>query len=339
MPRISGQRPPAEGFSLRSAWRWQQALIGLAIGAALLALTAERASLGSILQSLRHLDAGWAALALIAYCTDLGLRVIRWRLLFAKVAPLPVATFARALIVGYGLNILLPARLGELARIEYLKLRTDTRRSAALPAVLVERAMDGLFVLAALAVGLAVAHAAGAGSPVLAALIGGGAAMVAVLVAAPLALRRVPGWVARRLPARGAESLARAHLSLSAMGPALLSGAACLTLVIYLAEALALAAIIKSIGADPAPALLLALVGAASLSTLLPTAPGFLGSYQLAYALVFELFGREPALGAAAATAVQAILFAPVVIAALVLVLAPQRRNGGAPLSPAEPAA
>ena len=336
---MSGQRTTAQGFSLRSAWRWQQALIGLAVGAALLAMTAERASLGAILQSLGNLHAGWAALALIAYCTDLGLRVVRWRLLFARVAPLPVAVFARALVVGYGLNILLPARLGELARIEYLKLRTETRRSAAIPAVLVERAMDGLIVLAALAAGLALAHAAGAGSPVLAGLIGGGAAMVGVLVAAPFALRRVPAWITRRLPARGTESLARAHASLSAMGPGVLAGAACLTVVIYFAEALALAAIMKAIGAAPAPALLLTLLGAAALSTLLPTAPGFLGSYQLAYALVFELFGREPVLGAAAATAVQAILFAPVVLAALVLVLAPQRRHAAARISPPEPAA
>jgi uncharacterized membrane protein YbhN (UPF0104 family) len=316
---------PGEGFRLRSAWRWQQALIGLAIGAALLALTVERASLGSVLAPLTTLHAGWAVLALLAYAADLGLRVIRWRLLFSGVAPLPAATFARALLVGYGLNILLPARLGELARIEYLKLRTDTRRSAAIPAILIERAMDGLVVVAALMLGLTAAHAGGGGSPLLAGLIGAGGAMVALLIALPLALQRMPEPILRRLPARGRDSLARAHAALAAMGPAVLGGAAALTLAIYLAEAAAIAAILQAIGVDPGPALLLALVGAASLSTLLPTAPGFLGSYQLAYALVFELFGGAPALGAAAATAVQAVLFVPVVVAALLLVLAPHR--------------
>jgi glycosyltransferase 2 family protein len=331
-------RSGPEGFNLRSAWRWQQALIGILIGGVLLGLTAERASLGAILQSLGALDAGWAMLALLAYAVDLALRVMRWRLLFSKVAPLPVATFARALLVGYGLNILLPARLGELARIEYLKLRTETRRSAAIPAILVERAMDGLLVLGALVLGLMAAHAMGAGSAVLSGLIGGGAAMVALLVAAPLTLRRMPTWIARRLPARGAESLERAHSALATMAPGLLGGAAVLTLAIYLAEAAALAAMLKAIGAEPAPGLLLALLGAASLSTLLPTAPGFLGSYQLAYALVFELFGQEAVLGAAAATAVQAVLFTPVVALALLLVMAPQRPRAAA-VPPPEPAA
>lgn len=324
-----------EGFSFRSAWRWQQALIGLAIGAALLALTAERVSTEAILRSLRAMDALWAALALIAYAVDLALRVIRWRMLFTKVAPLPVATFARALLVGYGLNILLPARLGELARIEYLKLRTETRRSAAIPAVLVERAMDGLLVLAALALGLLAAHAHGAGSPLLAGLIGVGAVMVGVLLAAPLALRRVPGWILRRLPARARESLARAHVAFVAMDGGMLARAGLATLAIYLAEGAALAAMLVAVGASPTPALMLTLLGAASLSTLLPTAPGFLGSYQLAFALVFELFGQEPALGAATATAVQAVLFAPLVLVALLLVLAPQRRgNSGSQAEP-----
>ncbi|HXV23720.1 MAG TPA: lysylphosphatidylglycerol synthase transmembrane domain-containing protein [Alphaproteobacteria bacterium] len=327
--------PPAfETF--RFAWKWQQALIGIAVGGALLAITAERAPLSAIAGSLRAMDAGWAGLALIAYAADLALRVIRWRLLFAKVAPLPVVTFARALLVGYGLNILLPARLGELARIEYLKLRTQTRRSTAIPAILVERAMDGFLVLGALLLGLLAARSAGAISPILVGLIGTSAGLVAILVVAPLALRRVPAFIAGRLPLRAAESLARAHGALAAMEPGILGGAGLMTLAIYIAEAAALAAMLKAVGAAPDPGLLLALLGAASLSTLLPTAPGFLGSYQLAFALVFELFGHPPALGAAAATAVQAVLFAPLVLVALILALAPQRRRRAAPISTTE---
>ncbi|MCI0430609.1 MAG: flippase-like domain-containing protein [Rhodospirillales bacterium] len=325
------EHPGPEPVRLKSvAWRWRQALVGIAIGAALFALTTQRAPIGAIAESLRALDFSWAALALLAYAADLGLRVIRWRLLFAKVAPLPVATFARALLVGYGLNILLPARLGELARIEYLKLRTETRRSTAIPGILVERAMDGLAVLGALALGLIAARHAGVGSPLLTGLIGGGAAMVAALVAAPLTLRGVPDWIAGRLPVRAQESLGRAHAALAAMDGLTLTQAGLITIAIYLAEISALAAMLQAVGAPPTPVLMLVLLGAASLSTLLPTAPGFLGSYQLAYALVFELFGRSPVLGAAAATAVQAVLFAPVVLAALVLVLAPQRKNGAA---------
>jgi uncharacterized protein (TIRG00374 family) len=309
------------------AWRWQQALIGLAVGAALLALTMRRAPVADILDSLRALDLGWAAIAFLAYAVDLGIRVIRWRILFLKVAPLPVATFARALIVGYGLNILLPARLGELARVEYLKLHTETRRSAAIPAILIERAMDGVLVLSALIAGLAVAHRSGAGSPVLVGLIGAGALMVALVIAAPLLIARVPAWLELRLPSRIRESLGRASAAVTTMDPRTLVRAGLITFAVYLAEAAAIAAVLLGLGASPAPGLLLTVLGAASLSTLLPTAPGFIGSYQLAYALVFELFGQSPVLGAAAATAVQVVLFTPVVVLALILALAPHRKR------------
>jgi uncharacterized membrane protein YbhN (UPF0104 family) len=324
---MAGRTPP-ESLNIKSfAWRWQQALIGLVVGAALLVLTMKRAPVGAIFASLRGLDVSWAGLALMAYAVDLGIRVIRWRILFLKVAPLPVATFARALLVGYGLNILLPARLGELARIEYLKLHTETRRSAAIPAILIERAMDGVLVLSALIAGLAVAHRNGAGSPVLAGLIGAGAVMVAVVIAAPLLFGRVPDWLMLRLPSRVQESLARASAAVTALDAWTLVRAGLITFAIYLAEAAAIAAMLRALGATPGLGLLLAVLGAASLSTLLPTAPGFIGSYQLAYALVFELFGQNPVLGAAAATAVQVVLFTPLVLLALILALAPQRKR------------
>ena len=129
---------------------------------------------------------------LLAYAADLALRVIRWRFLFAKMARISIATFARALLVGYGFNILLRARLGELARIEYIKLRNECR-SIAIPTILLERAMDGLLVLCALTIGVFATRPDGSGSPLLAGLIGVGTAMVLVLVM----VRSVPGAIIR----------------------------------------------------------------------------------------------------------------------------------------------
>jgi len=108
MAEQSGPEP----FSLKPfAWRWRQALIGLAVGAALLALTMERAPMGAILASLRALDSSWALLALLAYAADLGLRVIRWRLLFAKVATAVQAVLFMPLVLAALALALAPQRL------------------------------------------------------------------------------------------------------------------------------------------------------------------------------------------------------------------------------------
>ena len=64
------------------------------------------------------------------------------------------------------------------------------------------------------------------------------------------------------------------------------------------------------------------LLGLASLSTLVPTAPGHVGTFQLVFAHVFQMFGHQQATGFIAATAVQIFCFGTVtIIGGIVLLL------------------
>jgi uncharacterized membrane protein YbhN (UPF0104 family) len=56
------------------------------------------------------------------------------------------------------------------------------------------------------------------------------------------------------------------------------------------------------------------LLGVASLSTLLPTAPAYVGTYQLAFGHVFRIFGYQQTTGIIAATAIQIFCFGTVTI-------------------------
>ena len=60
----------------------------------------------------------------------------------------------RSLLVGYGVNTLLPARLGELFRAEFFKRSYGVTRSVGLASVALERLLDGVIVVACLAAGL-----------------------------------------------------------------------------------------------------------------------------------------------------------------------------------------
>src|SRR5262245_21557316 len=131
----------APGFACLR-WRKRQILFGLCIGAVLLSATLRTAPLQEIAAALAPLDRPWAATAVACYALDLALRTVRWRILLATAAPASLGLIARALVIGYGLNILLPARLGELARIEHLKFCCGSRRSRTLPSLLLERSFD-----------------------------------------------------------------------------------------------------------------------------------------------------------------------------------------------------
>jgi uncharacterized membrane protein YbhN (UPF0104 family) len=94
-----------------------------------------------------------------------------------------------------------------------------------------------------------------------------------------------------------------------------------LTLIVYVPDALSLWLIVKAVGLTLGLADTLVLVGAASLSTLVPSGPAFLGTLQFAYALAIEYAGGSRAVGVAAATLFQLCVLLPVaVVAAGVLV-------------------
>ena len=53
--------------------------------------------------------------------------------------------------------------------------------------------------------------------------------------------------------------------------------------------------------------------------------PGFIGTYQFAFSLALVEFGFDPAIGVAAATLVQSVLFAPVAVIAVAILSAAPR--------------
>ena len=73
---------------------------------------------------------------------------------------------------------------------------------------------------------------------------------------------------------------------------------------VWILEALAFASIARGFGVNLSLPESLMLLSLASLSTLVPTAPGYVGTYQLVFAHVFGMFGYQQATGIIAATAV-----------------------------------
>src|SRR5262249_21146378 len=79
-------------------------------------------------------------------------------------------------------------------------------------------------------------------------------------------------------------------------------------------EALALGVLVRSLGVRLSVPENLMLLGLASLSTVVPTAPGYLGTYQLVYGHVFQMFGHSQTIGIITATAVQVFCFGTVTV-------------------------
>jgi uncharacterized membrane protein YbhN (UPF0104 family) len=303
---------------------------GLSIGALFFWLSARETTLGEISHVLVNASPLWLLAGMALYAADLAVRIVRWQALLRPCADLPYRSIARVLLVGYGVNTLLPARLGELFRAEFFKRSYGVSRSIGLASVALERLLDGVVVVACLAAGLWLAGGGESDAALLTLCLSGAALFIAF--AGGLAFA---SWMARHdwmqswKPLQSRADDVRAALAV-ARTPAFV-GAGLLTLAIYALEAGALGAILAALGVAPTATIVLVVIGAASLSTLLPSAPGFIGTYQFAFSLALVEFGFDPAIGVAAATMVQSLLFGPVALIAVVILSAGRRTAAKAP--------
>jgi Predicted integral membrane protein len=104
-----------------------QVLVSLAVGAALLWLAIARIDLAGLGAELAQVRPGWLVAAVALYWIALMLRSWRWRILLAPVRHLSFGQVFHGLLVGYAANYLLPARLGELVRADFLGRRYASR--------------------------------------------------------------------------------------------------------------------------------------------------------------------------------------------------------------------
>ena len=298
-----------------------QLVIGLACTLFFLAIAFHRVQLGAVAAALAGANPLWVAAAMLIYAANLTIRAWRWQVILCPVAAIPYSIVARALLVGYGLNAVMPARLGELFRAEFFKNTFGLSRVWGLTSIVIERLFDGITVICCLGAGLLFAAAAKPNAGLLidvlvtgSALFGAGLLAAFYLSGATMSriVGRFPGLSAQMAMVQQGFEILRSWRTLEVIA---------ITLVIYVPDALSLWFLVKAVGLTLGFSDTLVLLGAASLSTLVPSGPAFLGTLQLAYALAVEFAGGARAVGIAAATLAQLCLLLPLaLIAAGILV-------------------
>jgi len=261
-------------------------------------------------------------LATFLYGASILVRASRWRVLLREIKPVRYSSVAAATTVGFAANYILPARLGELFRIDYLMRLTGVPRTASLGTLAIERLLDGVTVLAIIFIGLIIAYLGGAelgeAKRTVSFIAIAGTALFAGLslfvVLAPHLSRMVEAsaWPPARV-------LGRVLGGMKALNSRTFLSVGILTIAVWACEALVLWCVLSGFQIRMSVANLLITVGCATLSTLVPTAPGFLGSYQLTFGLLLSAFGSSSAAGIATATAIQIFCYLPLTVAGLFL--------------------
>lgn len=126
--------------------RWQFWL-GLFISIVFLALALRGLKLEDFWQSVKRARYGWIVPGVAVYFVGVWVRAWRWHYLLGPIKHIPTRTMFPVTCIGYMGNNIYPARAGEVLRAFILKRRAGVPVSASLATIIVERIFDGVVML------------------------------------------------------------------------------------------------------------------------------------------------------------------------------------------------
>ena len=309
--------------------------VGIAVSVLCVALLATLVRGENVVQSLQEGDSRVLVPAIVLYFVGTAIRSVRWNLLLGSKAAFGL--LFRTLVIGLMLNDLLPGRLGEVARVYLLNRNGAIPVGVSLASIVVERVLDGIALICLLALGLVIASSTGLflgdalRGPIVAMAIVGPMFLLAtavLLVGArkPDVARRLGYFVVRPVPVgprarleglidstiSGLTPIASTRTGLNVLA---------LSLLAWVVESSMYLVIMSGFHVDGGIAAAILGSAAANLATLVPSSPGYIGTFDLVLRQVLVgVFANSGAAATSFTIVVHLALIVPVVVVGLFFV-------------------
>jgi len=287
-----------------------------------------------------HLDKFWDAIkeakyiwlvpGITVYFIGVWVRAWRWHYLLGPIKKIPTRTMFPITTIGYMGNNVYPARAGEVLRAVILKRREGVSISASLATIIVERIFDGVVMLAFIFVNLSeLAKLTGAsgfvGNIQQVAVIGTGiflGALVIFLIAAmfPQTTEKVGLWFVQRLLPQ------RMHERVTSLMNKFLDGLASLrsplnvlmvfftSVIIWLLETGKYWFVMHAFNFSVSFFALMLMNGIVNLATTIPSAPGYIGTFDAPGIAVLTAYGVEHSIAAGYTLVLHVALWLPITL-------------------------
>ncbi len=280
----------------------------------------DRAAVGEALTRARLWP--WLPLALVSYLGGHWLRGFRLRRLLKHEVELTTATATNVVVVGYAVNDVLPARLGELVRAWILMERSGLSIVQTLTVTLVERLLDAAVLLAlfgAASLEIGVSPITRTVLPVAGGLLVFTVLVIAFGVWAPGTVVTFASRATQRLAPRAHDGVVRnVHAALGGLEGLrhLRSGLAVLawSFAVWIAETGLYFFLLPAFRLALSPQHALFAMTSTNLGLLLPSTPGFFGTFHFFCQSALAAFGVPRSIGFGYAVLVHATFFVPVTL-------------------------
>jgi uncharacterized protein (TIRG00374 family) len=278
--------------------------IALAVSLALLALIYWQVDAGAVLAAAAASDPLWLAISLAVVVPLLVMTAWRFQILMPRAGRLGLWECVRLTLMASTLNLVLPSKMGDIAKAYALRERSEIGGSLAVSLVVLEKALDMGGLLACGAVALLLLPQAPLWATPMAGLLALGFLAIAVMIGSPhlvrlllATLRRVvPDGFARRIDALQAawEELLR-YVWRRPSRALTVSAASILLWLVHLTQIwLFTVALTSGVAAAPAPVVAMALAPLAILIGLAPFTVAGVGTRDAALIVLFAPYLDAP---------------------------------------------
>jgi glycosyltransferase 2 family protein len=308
--------------------------LGIVVSIVAVWILIQSVDIGAALEVLGTASPAWIALMFVTTTVDIGARGARWRTLLAPIAPLPYRRVLGYTYIGYLANNVLPARLGELYRSHALGEGEHVSRPTVLGTVVVERVVDTVMVVAIASVAVLVLSVRG----VMSSAVLLGLAFVALLIIAlglGIAAHRLPGAervtaIIERWP-RVLELARRLRTGLAVAGrPGTILVALVFSAIAWAASTGTFLAAGQAVGVELTIAQAALLTSGVALVTIVPSGPGYVGTFELTVVAIADGFGIPRDSAFALGLLVHLMILATTSVGGVIAILALRRRRGEA---------
>ncbi len=297
-------------------------IVGVAISAAAIWILSRSVDLPRAIDVLRTANPAWIVVMLATVFIDVAARGARWRVLLEPIKAVPYRRVLGYTYVGYLANNILPARLGELVRSHALAQGEGLSTTTVLGTVVVERIIDTVFVVGLAA--LAVVVLGVGGTMTTAVTLGAGfvGLLVVGLIVASVS-HRLPGAdrvraMADRYP-RVLELARRLRDGLAvASRPGTVIRAIVLSAAAWAASIATFFAGAQAVGVDLTIMQAALISSGVALVTIVPSAPGYVGTFELTAVSIAQIFGADPDAAFALALLVHAMILGVTTVGGLI---------------------
>ena len=281
--------------------RWVRIALSIALSAVFLWLAVRKVDWNEALAALRSANYVWVALMLPVTVWSLFIRAQRWRVFLHAVGVPTLRTLVSANNIGFMAIMVLPLRMGEVVRPVLLSRRAQLSLSGVLASTLLERIFDMFTILFLFGVSASLVTVSDVRVRqmgwVLSAMALAVAALILLIRLREATALRLARGICDRLPANIAEhvySFLEGFVGALRMldSPAAFARAFAWSLYLWLAIAVVYVFGFWAFHMDvPEVRGALVLTALVAIAVSVPSAPGFIGAFQLGCVLGLRIFG------------------------------------------------